>query len=75
MNLPRDFHVDDAKHRSDYVLKLKKNLYDSKQANYNWSELLKYRLIRLGFTQNKVDSCLYFKDEVICAMYVDDTRF
>ena len=41
MHLPRDFHVDDAKQRSDYVLKLKNNRYDLKQASHNWSELLK----------------------------------
>ena len=75
MHLPRGLHVDDAKHRSDYVLKLKKNLYGLKQASYNWSELLKSGLIQLGFTQSKVDPCLYFKDDVICAIYVDDTIF
>lgn len=30
MHLPRGFHVDDATHRSDYVLKLRKNLYGLK---------------------------------------------
>ena len=74
-HLPRDFHVDDATHRSDYVLKLEKILYGLKQASYNWSELLKSGLIQLGFTQSKVDPCLYFKDDVICAIYIDDTIF
>ena len=45
--------------RSDYVLKLKKNLYGLKQAAYNWSELLKAGLFKLGFKQRKVDPCLY----------------
>ena len=75
MHLPRGFHIDDAKHRSDYVLKFKKNLYGLKQASYNWSELLKPGLIQLGFTQSKVDAYLYSKDDVICAIYVDDTIF
>ena len=75
MHLPRGFHVDDAKHRSDYVLKLKKNLYGLKQASYNWSELLKAGLTKLDFKQSKVDPCLYFKDDVICAIYVDGTIF
>ena len=30
MHIPRGFHVDDAKDRSEYVLKLKKNLYGFK---------------------------------------------
>ena len=41
MHLPRGFYVDNLEHRADYVLKLKKNLYDLKQASYNWSELMK----------------------------------
>ena len=75
MHIPRGFHVDSTKHRSDYVLKLKKNLYGLKQASYNWSELLNTGLFKLGFKQSKVDPCLYLKDDIICAIYVDDTIF
>ena len=32
-------------------------------------------MTQLGFTESKVDPCLYFKDDVICAIYVDDTIF
>ena len=39
------------------------------------AELLKSGLINLGFKQSKVDPCLYIKDGVICAVYVDDTIF
>ena len=75
MHIPRGFHVDGAKKRSDYVLKLKKNLYGLKQASFNWSQLLKAGLLKLGFKQSKVDPCLYLKEDVICAIYVDDTIF
>ena len=75
MHLPRGFHVDDAKLRSNYTLKLKKNIYSLEQSSYNWSELLKAGLMKLNFTWNKVDPCLYFKDNFICAIYVDDTIF
>ena len=40
MHIPSVFHVNGAKNRVDYVLKLKKNLYGLNQASYNWSELL-----------------------------------
>ena len=50
-------------------------MYGLKQAIYNWSELLKSGLIQLGFTKSKVGPCLYFKDEDICAIYIDDTIF
>ena len=48
MHIPRGYHGDGAIDRSEYVLKLKKNLYGLKQANYNWSELLKAGLLKLG---------------------------
>ena len=73
MHLPRVLHADGAEQRSDYALKIKKNLYGLKQASYNWSELLKEGLLQLGFTQSIVDPCLYFKYDIICAIYVDDT--
>ena len=73
MHLPRSFHVDDARNRSDYVLNLKKNLYGLKQASYNGNELLKAGLMQLAFKQSKADTCMYFKDNVICAINVDDT--
>ena len=75
MHIPRCFHVDGTKNRSEYVLKLKKNVYRLKQVSYNWSQLLRVGLFKLGFKQSKVDPCLYLKEDVICAIYVDDTIF
>ena len=75
MYIPRGFHVDVAKNRPNYVLKIKKNVYGLKQASYDWSELLKTGLFKLGFKQSKVDPYLYLKGDVICAIYVDVTIF
>ena len=75
MNIPAGYHVGDNTTGDKYVLKLKKNLYGLKQASYNWSELLKAGLLQLGFKQSEVDPCLYFKQDVICAIYVDDIIF
>ena len=61
--------------RSKYVLKFKKNLYGLKQASFTWSEMLKSGLIEIGFTPSKVDPCVYYKDDILCAVYVDDTVF
>lgn len=72
---PRGFHVDSAKHRSEYILKIKKNVYRLKHANYGWSKTLKTGLFKLGFKRNKVDPCLYLKYDIICAIYDDDTFF
>ena len=73
MHLPAGYDVDGD--RSKYVLKLKKNLYGLKQASFNWSEMLKSGLIEMGFKPSKVDPCVYYKDDIICAVYVDDTVF
>ena len=75
MKIPPGYHAGDATDKTEYVLRLKKNLYGLKQASYNWSELLKAGLTQLGFTQSEIDPCLYFKKDVICAIYVDDTIF
>ena len=72
MYIPRVFHVDGAKNNSVYILKLKKNLYSLKQVSYDWSELLIAGLFKLNFKQSKVDIWLYIKDNIICAIYVDD---
>ena len=37
--------------------------------------MLKSGLIEIGFTPSKVDPCVYYKDNIICAVYVDDTVF
>ena len=60
---------------SKKVLKLKKNLYGLRQASYNWSNLLRSGLEKLGFTQSTHEPCLFMKDDIICCVYVDDTFF
>ena len=37
--------------------------------------MLKAGLLKIGFKQSKVDPCLYLKEDIICAIYVDDTIF
>ena len=59
----------------DVVLKLKKNLYGLKQAAYNWHELLKSGLLKLGFKQSQIEPCLFMKENIVCVLYVDDTLF
>jgi hypothetical protein len=61
--------------RKDTCLKLKRNLYGLKQASYNWHNLLKSGLLKLGFQQSEHEPCLFLKDSIICIVYVDDTLF
>ena len=39
------------------------------------SELLKVGLFKLCFKKIKIDSCLFSKEDMICAIYVDDIIF
>ena len=73
MHITEGLHVDSSMSWSEYVLKLNKKVYGLKQASYNWSELLKAGLLQLGFKQSIVDPCLYIKDDILCAICVDDT--
>jgi hypothetical protein len=56
------------------VLRLIKALYGTKQAARMWNQLLHELLIKIGFTQNAVEVCLYqFKDRnMFLIIYVDD---
>ena len=47
--------------KEDYVCKLNKGIYGSKQAAKIWNDQLDNLLKTYGFTQSKTDSCLYTK--------------
>ena len=59
----------------DYVLKLLKNLYGQKQAGRVWNEHLVEKLHSIGFTSSLIDECVFYRDDVIFIVYVDDGIF
>jgi hypothetical protein len=65
--------------RTNYVYKLSKALYGSKQAPRAWCEWLRDFLLSKGFKIGKVDTTLFTKkignDIFICQIYVDDIIF
>ena len=69
---PRGFGRRD---RVDMVLKLIRSLYGLKQAPKTFYEKLRDGLIERGFTQSKIDPCLFMKKDLVCVVYVDDTIF
>ena len=73
MELPKGVISKDPK--KDYVLELHKNLYGQKQAGRVWNEHLKDGLQKIGFSQSKVDECLFFRGTTMFAVYVDDGIF
>jgi hypothetical protein len=70
MQIPQGFRF--AGSRQTHALKLKKNLYGQKQAGRVWNQYLTKGLIERGFTQSKVDECVYYRGSVIFMVYVDD---
>ena len=72
LNLPAGFHVDGEDKNETYFLKLKKNLYGTRQASANWFDMLRTRIEDEGFKKNKVYPCLFVRNNCIVICYIDD---
>jgi hypothetical protein len=59
----------------DHVLKLEKNIYGQKQAGHVWNSFLVDKLMSIGFTPSLIDNCVFFRDDIIFMVYVDDGIF
>jgi hypothetical protein len=59
----------------DHVLKLNKNIYGQKQAGRVWNSFLVDKLMSIGFTPSLIDDCVFFRDDIIFMVYVDDGIF
>ena len=55
-----------------HILKLKKNMYGLRQGGHSWYLKLSNGLLQRGFTQSKVDKCLFLRHDCILVVYVDD---
>jgi hypothetical protein len=59
----------------DYVLKLLAILYGQKQAGRVWNQYMVDKLREIGFRQSQVDKCIFYCDDIIFIVYLDDKLF
>jgi Reverse transcriptase (RNA-dependent DNA polymerase) len=71
MKIPKGFKIGRGTNQT-HVLKLLQNLYGQKQAGCIWNKHLHKHLVELGWTQSKIDDCLYYKGDILFLVYVDD---
>jgi len=71
VHLPQGCKLDGFVH-GKHLLKLRKNLYDLKDAGCTWYEHIRDRLLWCSFQQSEVDPCLFTKDKVLFILYVHD---
>lgn len=73
--VPPDFSIPDLPSFTDRftkVYKLLKNLYGLKDAGRTWNDHLKQGLLKRGWRQSPIDTCLYIKPGLMLILYVDD---
>jgi hypothetical protein len=59
----------------DHVLKLLKNIYGQKQAGRVWNSFLVDKLTSLVYTSLLIDDCVFFHDDIIFMVCVDNGIF
>jgi hypothetical protein len=74
IELPTGIHTKHGNSR-DHVLKLLANIYRQKQAGHVWNSYLITKLQEINFKQSLIDDCVFYRDNVIFIVYVDDGIF
>ena len=71
MKLPKGIAIPGLSNET-HTLKLLQNLYGGKAARRIWIQYLTTGLTNMGFTQSKVDKCVWYRGDIIFTFYVDD---
>jgi hypothetical protein len=72
MHIPKGFEIP-GKDPGDYVLHVLKNTYGGCDSGRTWNQHLVAKLLSIGFTQSKVDECLFYRGTVLYVLYIDDS--
>ncbi len=59
----------------DHVLQLLKNIHGQKEAGCVWNKYLVEKLDSIGFKPSLINSSVFYRDDVIFMVYVDDGIF
>ncbi len=74
MELPQGIQVSEGDSK-DYVLKLLKNIYSQKQVGRVWNAYLVDKLSSIGFKASLINNCIFYQDDIIFMVYVDNGIF
>jgi hypothetical protein len=73
MQIPPGFNIKGKK--KEFCLKLKKNIYGTKQGGRVWNRHLDKGLKELGYVPSKIDPCVYYHGTLVLMLYIDDGIF
>ena len=71
MELPQGIQTKHGNSK-DHVLKLEKNIHG---AGRIWNSFLVDKLMSIGFTMSLIDDCVFFHNDIIFMVYMDDGIF
>ena len=72
IKIPQGLEVDG--NTDDFVLKVHRNIYGTKDAGRVWNKYLVDILVnKVGFTQSEVDECVFYKGKSMYVLYTDDS--
>jgi hypothetical protein len=74
MEIPQRIHLKNGNSK-DHALKLLANFYGQKQAGCVWNSYLVNKLLEIEFKQSLIDDCVFYCEDVIFIVYVDDGIF
>ena len=73
MKIPRGMEVKGGK-SEDFAPKVHRNIYGKKDARRTWFQYLSKKLIKeVGFTQSKIDECIFYKGKTMYILYTNDS--
>ena len=70
--MPAGWGYKDEQGKSNYIIKLKKNLYGTATGAINWYKKLTAGLIARGYHQSIHDPCLFLREDSLFVVYTDD---